>query len=41
MKKGLGACCKFPVAENKFRDAMLIELMGDSHYASFAPARKG
>ena len=41
MKKGLGACCKSPVAENKFSDAMLLELMGDSHYASSTPARKG
>ena len=41
VKRGVGACCKSPVAENKFSDAMLMELMGDSNQASSAPARKG
>ena len=39
--KRTGACCKSPVAENKFSDAMLLKLMGDTYHASSAPARKG
>jgi len=41
MEKGLGTCCKSPVVDKKFSDAMLLELMGDSHHASSASARKG
>ena len=41
MKKGLGKCCKSPVAENRFSESMLLELMGDSHHMSSASARKG